>query len=488
MYNLEQFAEDFKYLCGNMNVRHDIKMKNMPRHYSRKSKASAYKYSLKWHVIKPMMSRHGDFIRAGMKLVPYSNKKDYDMQLNDFMRSTANIISSNRLRPLAIGFDTDYVAADARKSADIEGFFYAVKDIHNAKTGWEKMCIRNSANTGNYGNYNLNRRRLASIPKNLQVIKAWSTYSLYEWRDDTETYKFANENHPLNWEFVSDYKYRAITNRRMQWFHAGLVKHYVYLSQDILGNNVETHSYASLQDALNDAKAVYGGKNLYPHNVRNVKVRAILMKMSKINDVTSLIAWEKMLKNEMPSRISTTFAKDVAEYIADGMNMNNLHADPRKTKIDIITMSITEMIAASINNHRIDAERLRIYGSSNVDPAREMPTLELAEVLESLRIKTAGKMVEAGKTLSHCIGSYADDQHHMFFRKNTVCAMVSMETLSIIQCFDIRNKRTATSKKFESFLQKELKKVTPLKRSRVSVTPFGGGNDEYEYGINDPVF
>ena len=487
MYNLEQFAEDYKYLCENMNHRHETKMKNMPRFYSNKSKAGAYKMSLKWHVIKPMMSRHGDFIRVGMKLVPYSIKKNYDHQLENFIRSTANIISSNRLRPLAIGFDTDYAGAESRKSADIEGFFYAVKDINNAKTGWEKMCIRNSANTGDYSNYNMNRRRLANIPKNLQIVKAWSNYSLYEWHKN-EAHEFASQNHPLNWEFVSNYKYRAITNRRMQWFHAGLVRHYVYLSHDILRNNVETHTYASLQDALSDAKAVYGGKNLYPHNARNVITRAILMKMSKVNDITSLIAWEKMLKNEMPSRISTTFAKDVAEYITDGMNMNNLYADPRKTKIDIITMSITEMIAASINNHRIDAERLRIYGSSNVDAAREMPTLELPEVLENVRIKTAGEMIEAGKTLSHCIGSYADDQRHMFFRKNTVCAMVSMETLSIIQCFDIRNKRTAASKKFESFLQKELKKVTPLKRSPVSVTPFGGGNHEYEYGINDPVF
>jgi hypothetical protein len=182
-----------------------------------------------------------------------------------------------------------------------------------------------------------------------------------------------------------------------------------------------------------------------------------------------------MLKNEMPSRISTTFAKDIAEYIIDGMNMNNFYADPRKTEININTMSITEMIAASINNHRIDAERLRIYGNSYTDPARKMPTIELPEVLENVRIKTAGEMIEAGKTLSHCIGSYADDQRHMFFRKNTVCAMVSMETLSIIQCFDIRNKRTATSKKFESFLNTSFKqyKVAPKKDDKtISLPPF----------------
>ena len=68
-------------------------------------------------------------------------------------------------------------------------------------------------------------------------------------------------------------------------------------------------------------------------------------------------------------------------------------------------------------------------------------------------------MSEAGAECHHCIGSYASDNHHMFFRKGNVCAMVSMADGSIVQCFDYRNKTTAASNRFKSYLSAEIKKA-----------------------------
>ena len=47
----------------------------------------------------------------------------------------------------------------------------------------------------------------------------------------------------------------------------------------------------------------------------------------------------------------------------------------------------------------------------------------------------------------------------MFFRKENVCAMVSMISGQIVQCFDRNNKNTSASKKFQSYLTAEIKKA-----------------------------
>jgi hypothetical protein len=112
--------------------------------------------------------------------------------------------------------------------------------------------------------------------------------------------------------------------------------------------------------------------------------------------------------------------------------------------------------------------------------------LALPEHLEDLRIKTSQDMRSAGNECGHCIGSYSQDNHHIFFRKGNICAMVSMTSGNIVQCFDRNNKNTAASKRFQSYLTTEIKKadipfLRTIKKKVIPAEYFNNNEVRYAY-------
>jgi len=196
------------------------------------------------------------------------------------------------------------------------------------------------------------------------------------------------------------------------------------------------------------------------------------------------------MKDVHPVNVGTGLAESVDKFIKDGyrMGLPGLRArDERLSAIDYENMSVLEMINASVNNHRIGAEqnRLALLKYDVNVPDRDMPTLTLPEHLETIRIKTSNEMRVAGSDCAHCIGSYYDDNSHMFFRKGNVCAMVSMTNGQIVQCFDRNNKQTPASKNFSSYLNAEIKKAKleypapPPKKVKFAIPAFLNGYEPY---------
>jgi hypothetical protein len=295
--------------------------------------------------------------------------------------------------------------------------------------------------------YTDRRLVLNKIPQSIRTIKAWDSVTVWPTGSiDDDTTLSLIQNHPVNAEFIQAYKYRTFSNRRLSWFHSGLAAEYVQL---IPINHAERTSSDTLPKLL--AEIDKNQATLYT-------------KMSKVNDVKILDSWVKAMKEVHPVNIGTGFAEAVEKFIKDGYRMG-LPAyrvrDERISAINYETMSVLEMINASVNNHRIAAEENRLallkYDANFIN--REMPTLVLPEHLEKIRVKTSNDMRLAGQECSHCIGSYSDDNTHMFFRKGNLCAMVTMNTGQIVQCFDRNNKTTIASKNFASYLKVELKKA-----------------------------
>jgi len=404
MYDFNAFMEDYEYLQENKSQRIKIKMDNMKKNIpgrgpSSKSINSAYKNSEKYHFLKPMMSRHKEIILGMAGL--YSWGKDRDSALLTAIENIKYCINSDKYP------NTSNALAD---------FAWALKDMHNAKTSWEKFTIR-KAWAAYYNmdkiSYNERRRIANSIPQSIRVMKAWT--------------HLQNE---INGDFVQSYKYRTFANKKLAWFHSGL-------------------AYMSCHQSFSNSE----------------DFRTLCNKMSKVNDVETLNGWVKAMKEFHPTAIATNLANNVFAFISDGARMavpNRFRPiDERFVAIDYNKMSVLEMINASVTNHRISAEHNRFMLEKNLvgEVNREMPSLALPENLEALRIKTSKEMRQAGAECRHCIGSYASDNHHMFFRKGNVCAMVSMADGSIVQCFDYRNKTTAASNRFKSYLTSELKKA-----------------------------
>lgn len=426
MYDFTAFMEDYEYLQVNKNQRINIKIDNMRKNIlgrgpSSRSINGAYKNSEKYHFLKPMMSRHKEIILGMARLYPWS--KDKDSALLTAIENIKYCITSDKY---------------PNTSNSLGDFAWALKDMHNAKTSWEKFTIKKA--WGAY--YNMNklsyteRRRLAnSIPQSVRVMKAWKQLE-----------------DGINGDFVQSYKYRTFANKKLAWFHSGL-------------------AYMSCHQSFSNSE----------------DLRTLCNKMSKVNDVEILKGWVKAMKEFHPTSIGTQLANNVFTFISDGARMAipnaYCRADERFVTVDYNKMSVLEMINASVTNHRISAENnRRLLLSSNV-PDREMPTVTLPENLEALRLKTSKEMREAGAECNHCIGSYASDNHHMFFRKGNVCAMVSMANGSILQCFDRGNKTTPASNKFESYLKAELKKnkIEFIDSMKKKVIPREYFNNEVQY-------
>ena len=430
MYDFNAFVEDYEYLQINKNERIQIKMdnmrKNLPcRRPNNKSIAGAYKNSEKYHFLKPMMSRHGDIIMTMARLMPWSKDKDG--------RLTAAIES---IRYCATSGDKHGTNLN-----NLSDFLWASKDMYNARTPWEKFTIR-KAWSASYNmirhSYNERRRLANSIPQSIRTMKAWKQI----------------ESDGISGDFVQSYKYRTFTNKKLTWFHSGLA----YLS---------CNSSFSMQEDL----------------------RTLCNKMTKVNDVEILNGWVKAMKEFHPTSIGTELANTVFTFISDGARMaipNRYRPiDERFVAVDYNKMSVLEMINASVTNHRISAEinRLTLEKYDNYEADREMPTLALPEHLEKLRIKTSKDMRTAGAECGHCIGSYSQDTHHIYFRKGNVCAMVSMTSGDIVQCFDRNNKNTPASKKFQSYLTAEIKKadIPFLRTIKKKVIPAEYFNNEVRY-------
>jgi hypothetical protein len=477
MYDFNAFVEDKNYLWKNMNDRLDIKMKNMPRHYSNKSKSGAYKVSARWHYIKPMMSRHKTIINlvAGLG---YWHKDMHDKLDGAISTISACYQTTERSKD---------PSSFPRESNDLVDLTWALKDLHNARTPWEKFTVKRAFNHGDCSLKYTDRRVLLNrIPQSIRTMKAWDSVKIWPngnsprgigtirkismTRDAAPETAFLMQNHPINAEFIQSYKYRTFSNRRLSWFHSGLACEYVQLipinhNEEMSGNGIPK----LLADIDKNQATLY-------------------TKMSKVNDVKILDGWVKAMKDLHPVNVGTGLAESVEKFIKDGyrMGLPGLRArDERLSAIDYETMSVLEMINASVNNHRIGAEhnRLALLKYDVNVPDRDMPTLALPEHLETIRIKTSNEMRLAGSDCAHCIGSYYNDNSHMFFRKGNVCAMVSMTSGNIVQCFDRNNKNTPASKKFQSYLTAEIKKadIPFLRTIKKKVIPAEYFNNEVRY-------
>ena len=454
MYNFDAFVEDKEYIYKNMQQRYSIKFSKLPKRISNKTKAGAYNRSQKYHYIKPMMSRHGEMIRLVMNLTRWSKKID-DRILNaiDTIASCCYESVGHKYFP------------NANEVSDLA---WALKDLHNAPTPWDKFTVKLAfQGTSADMKYTDRRRLLNMIPKSIRTMKAWDSQKTFNYDTSGATGnrdpEFAMKSHPINSEFVQAYKYRTLEDRRLQWFHSGLACEYVKSHRSDFGS-------CKSVCAFNDNELI------------------LFKKMSLVNDVKILGGWVKAMKDLHPAGIGSGLPDAVKTFISDGYRMGlpgYYQQDPRLTTINYENMSVLEMINASVNNHRIQAEqnRLALEKYQTPETNSEMVKLALPESLEALRIKTSNEMRLAGAECGHCIGSYSQDTHHMFFRKGNVCAMVSMTSGDILQCFDRNNKNTPASKKFQSYLTAEIKKadIPFLRTIKKKAIPREYINDEVNY-------
>ena len=455
MYDFAGFVEDKHYLYNNMQERYRIKLNNMPRRSSNKSKAGAYNRSQKYHYIKPMMSRHGDMIRLVMNLTFWSKNVD------DSIVNAIDIIAG--CQSASIG--------DKRfcNSNELSDLAWALKDLSNARTPWEKFTVKRAFQVGVTNlNYTNRRRVLSMIPQSIRTVSSWDDHAVFTHIYETDNSTSSNadlaiKNHAINGEFVQAYKYRTFEDRRLSWFHSGLAAEYV-----------KSH------------RSDYGSPEIV--SIHNENELALFKKMSLVNDVKILSGWVKAMKELHPVGIGGGLVNAVKTFVADGYRMGlpgYQDHEPRLTNINYENMSVLEMINASVNNHRVMAEINRLtlerYSIDEID--REMPTLALPQHLEDLRIKTSKDMRTAGSECGHCIGSYSQDTHHIYFRKGNICAMVSMTTGNIMQCFDRNNKNTPASKKFQSYLTAEIKKadIPFLRTIKKKTIPAEYFNNEVRY-------
>lgn len=284
MYDFNAFVLDNDYLYKNMTERYDLKMKNMPRFANSKTKAGAHRLSNKYHYIKPMMSRHGEMIRLVMKLNPWN--KDIDQSI-------------------AAAIDTIvYCYASANQinrflnPSDLADLGWALKDLHNARTPWEKFTIKRAFNSTTFEMKYTNRRRVLSmIPQSIRTIAPWDSSRVFTHETTDSAIKkkdpnLAVKSHPINSEFVQAYKYRTLENRRLTWFHSGLAADYVK-------SHLCDFSKAEVVCTLNDNELV------------------LFNKMSLVNDVKILGGWVLAMKDLHPASIGGGLPDAVKTFIAD---------------------------------------------------------------------------------------------------------------------------------------------------------------------------
>jgi hypothetical protein len=84
--------------------------------------------------------------------------------------------------------------------------------------------------------------------------------------------------------------------------------------------------------------------------------------------------------------------------------------------------------------------------------SRILPGEGYVPFLDEYHMKTGGELIDAGRELHHCIGSYANRDGLVHYRKDNVCAQVDEVSGKIIQCYDIYDQVTDASKAFEEMI------------------------------------
>jgi len=166
-------------------------------------------------------------------------------------------------------------------------------------------------------------------------------------------------------------------------------------------------------------------------------------------------------------KISNAIGK-INERIKDG---NKLHDDfhgnvTQYGKFSRISGGILNQLKSSFYNHRLLNklsldEQLEIIHRNPEDDERELPHCydQFDELLKSTCMLSKTDVIHSGHQLSHCIGSYANNNDVWLFRKGDICASVNPITYRITQCYDYNNKVTDDSKLYRSQLEESLSKL-----------------------------
>jgi hypothetical protein len=162
-----------------------------------------------------------------------------------------------------------------------------------------------------------------------------------------------------------------------------------------------------------------------------------------------------------------TICTDMLRFIADGKNIHTTYPNPIEIeeygtiKMSPIEGTLLKQLRNSIFNHRMETKislevklKSLIGNATEEENAMKCP-ITLPEELETYRIKRKSDMIGIGKILGHCIGNYTNSSD-IFFRKDTVCAQVKIDSMLINQCYDAHNKVTETSQQFNEWLTNAL--------------------------------
>lgn len=162
-----------------------------------------------------------------------------------------------------------------------------------------------------------------------------------------------------------------------------------------------------------------------------------------------------------------TICTDMLRFIADGKNIHTTYPNPIEIeeygtiKMSPVEGTLLKQLRNSIFNHRMETKisleiklKSLIGNATDEENAMKCP-ITLPEELETYRIKRKSDMIGIGKILGHCIGNYTNSSD-IFFRKDTVCAQVKIDSMLINQCYDAHNKVTETSQQFNEWLTNAL--------------------------------
>jgi len=208
--------------------------------------------------------------------------------------------------------------------------------------------------------------------------------------------------------------------------------------------------YITISDSIIDVYCNY--KHIKKENWKNISIRD-----GEENDQMSSTPGEEYIDlfNEIKSIIED--GKKIYE------NYKNYCVEIPESgikKMAPIEGSILKRLQNSIYNHHLEEkisleEMMKILQTSTNESENMMfipKELILTTELEKYRIKTKTEMIACGKAFKHCLGNYVEDKSDLFFRKDVVCAKVSISDLQIIMCLDYHNTKTPNSNIFKEEL------------------------------------
>lgn len=206
-------------------------------------------------------------------------------------------------------------------------------------------------------------------------------------------------------------------------------------------------------------------------DVQSAMILSMLEKMAGMGDdeIADLYRYMRRVGFIVSKRPGLKSASVISRYIQDSNHLYESNPGINLKKI-VKTMTLKEAVEASVYTHRnyqlyIMKERASYY----IDETPTKCLVELSPELEELRFKTYGEMRQAALDLGHCIGGYVQS-NDLFFRKGTVCAMVSVRDGRIIQCYDQHNTVTLASKSFSKWLVSRLENIKFLGEPDEGVT------------------